>query len=917
MCNGPHVRCYGLNSSPFLFATGLIPHYPKRISALYELVIRGDESYGRNWGYYCLLDTFRDIFERGDDRLYTFHTILAGMPTSEFYRSKLVKPYSGGFVNGGPHQLARPNFFIVPQGRCAEFLLFTTLKDVISEVALAKNETAPSIVISNGFFDTTGANAAAAGFELQTFTQPGLTDPFPEHLYETQNTFKGNLDLAATEAYLNEHVGQVALLLITITNNWAAGQPVSMANIRGTAELARRHSIPLFFDACRFAENAWFIHAFEAGYADKSIPEIVQEMFSYVDGFTISLKKDGLSNMGGALCLRDETLFTQRYEGIGLRLKERQILFYGNDSYGGMSGRDLMAAVAGLYEVTKEPYLRSRIGQVRSFAQRLQANGIPILSPPGGHAVYLEMNEFFYGCDRQPGDFASVGFTLELLKEYGIRAAEAGPFGWQWDKQPPEKQKEIPNLVRFAVPRHVFSDEHINYTVTAIKQLYNRRHTIPNVEITRGRDMRLRHFSCGMKPVPVVQRVAGSYLDEATRQIVHLSGAVGLDDARRDQLASMFELTMDDWGKAPVPEAIDTSKWVSHVSNDHSPFEYSVAIDQKTGEAELRFLIEAQPSKDGEEGDVALQLQEKALQLTAKIANKYSKSVSLDRFNAIRDLFMPEKPEGQFSAWHSCVAGKHGPEFKVYFNPCVAPGRDSALEATRTAFARLGMADHWRVVDETLTPSESVVYFSLDLAADSDEARVKVYVSHGAATAKTIAAKHAIVCPHSDAYEIQRFFETLGGGSRGPFEGKPLLSCFAFKSSAPGRPEGTVHFPIDAYAADDAEASRRVERYFAAVDAAPLTRQRYRSVIAAVQRRPLDCKPSIHSWVSLKQKAGGKQVNTFYLSPALFPAPSSDLSSTHPLTNNGFTNGHTNGSANGSTNGFTNGHADQIPPVLR
>jgi tryptophanase len=297
-------------------------------------VIRGDESYGRNWGYYCLLDTFRDVFERGNDRLYTAHTILTGMATGEFYRTKLLKPYQGGFVNGGPHQLETPNFFIVPQGRCAEFLLFSTLSDVISENPKAK-ESGPPIIISNGFFDTTGANAAAAGFALETFTQPGLTDPFPEHLVGKENFFKGNLDVAATEAFLDKHPGEVCLILVTITNNWAAAQPVSMANIRAAAELAKRKSIPLFFDACRFAENAWFIHHFEAGYSDKSIPEIVQEMFSYVDGYTISLKKDGLSNMGGVLCFRDQALFAQRYEGIGLRLKERQILFYGNDSYGG------------------------------------------------------------------------------------------------------------------------------------------------------------------------------------------------------------------------------------------------------------------------------------------------------------------------------------------------------------------------------------------------------------------------------------------------------------------------------------------------------------------------------------------------------------------------------------------------------
>lgn len=294
-------------------------------------VMRGDESYGRNWGYFCLLDTFRDIFERGNGQKRLFNTVTMGMADSDFYRNEVLKPYKGGFVNGGVHQLERPNFFIVPQGRCAETLLFSALKDRIAQTS---QSTKPSILISNGFFDTTAANASMAGFELQTFTQPGLNAPFPQELIGKENYFKGNLDIQATESFLNEN-GQVSMILMTITNNWAAGQPVSMANIRDTASLAKRKDIPFFFDACRFAENAFFIRKYETGYSDKTIPEIVQEMFSYADGFTISLKKDGLASMGGVLCFHDQRLFAQRYEGIGLTLKERQIISYGNDAYGG------------------------------------------------------------------------------------------------------------------------------------------------------------------------------------------------------------------------------------------------------------------------------------------------------------------------------------------------------------------------------------------------------------------------------------------------------------------------------------------------------------------------------------------------------------------------------------------------------
>jgi tryptophanase len=287
--------------------------------------MRGDESYGRNWGYYCLLDAFRDIFERGVTQEHAFHQIASGSADIGFYRTKLLVSSEGGFVNGGPHQLERPNFFIVPQGRCAENLLFSTLGRIAAD---KKNNNIPSqtIVISNGFFDTTAANASVAGFELQVFTQPGLSDPFPKKLIGKKNPFKGNLDITATESFIAEHPAEIALILVTITNNWAAAQPVSMANIRAAAALARRKKIPLFFDACRFAENA---------YSEKPITTIVQEMFSYADGFTISLKKDGLANIGGVLCFRDKGLFAEKYEGIGHLFKELQIISFGNDSYGG------------------------------------------------------------------------------------------------------------------------------------------------------------------------------------------------------------------------------------------------------------------------------------------------------------------------------------------------------------------------------------------------------------------------------------------------------------------------------------------------------------------------------------------------------------------------------------------------------
>ena len=865
-------------------------------------MIRGDESYGRNWGYYCLLEACRDVFERGNDRLNASHGILTGIADSEFYRTMLLKSYKGGFVNGGPRQLESPNFFIVPQGRCAEFLLFSTLRDMIAEQGQI-GSCGPTVIISNGFFDTTAANAAAAGFSLETFTQPGLTDLFPEELVGKQNHFKGNLDVAATEAFLDQNPTQVCMILMTITNNWAAAQPVSMANIRTAAELARRRSIPFFLDACRFAENAWFIREFESGYSDKTIPEIVQKTFSYADGFTLSLKKDGLSNMGGILSFRDKGLFAQQYAEIGLRLKERQILFYGNDSYGGskslanldcketsrktngeddseslqranlitlVSGRDLMSAVVGLYEVTKEPYLRNRINQVRSFAQKLQTNGVSVLSPPGGHAVYLDMDEFFFGCERRAEDFTAVGFTLELLKDYGIRAAEAGPFGWEWDKKTPELRAKIPNLVRFAVPRHVLSDQDIDYTVAAIKALHHRRHSIPNVKITRGRDMRLRHFSAGMKPIPADQVLSkATYLSEAKRQVSLLSRALDQENMIEESLHGALDISTRGWGQLLVSQDVRSSGWVSHLSNDHSPFEYSVVLDQETGEAELRFLIEAQPSDCEAPGNLG-QMQAEALALSERIAKQYGTRVSLDRFNAVCDLFMPRQPDGLFAAWYSYASGKDDAEWKIYLNPCCTSGRYSAIARTRAAFERIGLAESWTVVEGMIAPSESVIYFSLDLSGMS-HARAKVYISHGAAsTASAIAQKHEAICPHANPYEIQRFCEVMAGGQLGPYERKPLLSCFAFTSQAPDRPTGTVHFPISAYADSDREIQGRIERYMTAVSVPKLYKKRYRKMISAVQRRPSDQGTGIHAWVSLKQAAAGKQSNTYYISPDLF-----------------------------------------------
>ncbi|KAK1990672.1 beta-eliminating lyase [Colletotrichum falcatum] len=789
---------------------------------------RGDESYSRNSGYYCLLEAFRDVFERGQDRKCVFRDVLAGTADSSFYRQTFLGEVGGGFVNGGPLQLIRPDLFILPQGRCAESLLFSTMSDVLREEALSTDGTAgPPALISNGFFDTTGANAAATGFQLHTFTQPGLTDPYPFEQVGKSNPFKGNLDIEKASAFLSRDGNAVrsAMLLLTVTNNWAGAQPVSMANIEAAAALARTHDIPVFFDACRFAEDAKFIQNFEDGYGSKTTPRIVQEMFSHADGFTISLKKDGLANMGGALCFRDQGTFPKRFGAdVGIRLKERQIMCYGNDSYGGMSGRDVMAAAVGLYEVTKEAYLADRIGQVKRFAEGLVEQGIPVLLPPGGHAVFLDMDGFFDG-------------------DYGIRACEAGPFGWEWDKKGAIAQDwdSIPNLVRFGVPRYVMSNRHIEYTVAAISALHKRRQTIPGVRITRGKELRMRVFQSGLEPVPAASAVNGTATGST-------SVPTFLDEARKDvkKLHAALELR-----------------------GQSLPFEYSVAIERDTGKPQLRFLVEAQADAATLEAH-----QKSALQLAADVQAKYSQTVSLNRLDAVKDLFFPppSEAEGKFAAWHSFAADDdRQPEWKVYLNPN-ARGESHATAVVREAFERLEMPQAWALLEKVLSGGGRLVYLALDLCP-GPQARVKAYVQYDNVCAAELAEAAALVAPETaSASEIQKFCSALSGGSEGPYKGKSPMTCFGFTASDRGdglvATESAVYFPVHDYADDDAEIRLRMQRYLGDTGSGEggiQTLRTYQRAIEAAATRPLQDRGGVHAWVGLKMTRNRGSVITFYL----------------------------------------------------
>lgn len=467
-------------------------------------LMHGDESYGRNKGYYVLLDTIRDTFERGDSPKEAVNLILSGSKEVNKLMDELYLTHEeGGFVNGGVNQLKRPNAFITPQGRAAEHLLFAALREVLDEM----NGPGKSYVIpNNGHFDTTGANIGSVGILPLNLFKGNVLETFDHTKMDEENPFKGDMDIERLEALIKEKGRDaIPVIYLTITNNTVAGQPVSMANIKAVADIAKKHDIPLFFDACRFSENAAFIRQFEKGYEERSIRSIVQEMFSSADGFTISLKKDGLSNIGGGLFIRDNGVFIKRFStekvNMGVRLKEKQILWFGNDSYGGLSGRDIMALAVGIKEVVDLSYLEDRIGQTRYLARRLAEEGVPVVLPAGGHAGYLDMNRFFEGTDMKIDDFGGVGFSIELLRHYGIRACELGPFAFEWDQKSEEQRKGILNLVRFAVPRNVYGKEHMDYVVAAVSELYKNRTAIPKVRISRGKELRLRHFQTGLEPI--------------------------------------------------------------------------------------------------------------------------------------------------------------------------------------------------------------------------------------------------------------------------------------------------------------------------------------------------------------------------------------------------------------------------------
>jgi tyrosine phenol-lyase len=352
------------------------------------------------------------------------------------------------------------------QGRAAERILFG--------VMCKKGDVVPN----NTHFDTTRANVEFVGAEAVDLVIPEGRQPSQKH------PFKGNMDVAALETLI-ARVGRerVPLAMLTVTNNSGGGQPVSLENVKAVSAICRKHRIPLYFDACRFAENSYFIKLREPAYKQKSPKEIAQEMFSYGDGCTMSAKKDGMANIGGFLCTNDDQLAEQE--------KNLLILTEGYTTYGGLAGRDLEAIAVGVQEALEEDYLEYRIASTAYLGNHIAEKGVPIVQPPGGHAIYVDARAFL---PHIPTDhFPAVALANELYLEGGIRSVEIGTLMFGASAKM--------DLVRLAIPRRVYTQSHVDYVVEIILEVWRKRDQIQGMKLTYEAPF-LRHFTARLEPAP-------------------------------------------------------------------------------------------------------------------------------------------------------------------------------------------------------------------------------------------------------------------------------------------------------------------------------------------------------------------------------------------------------------------------------
>ena len=393
-------------------------------SEAWGAMMRGDESYAGARSWYRFRDTVMDIF--GFEQVIPTH-----------------------------------------QGRAAERILFSVMVQP------------GSIVPNNTHFDTTRANIEFCGGKAVDLPCAEAAD------LQSDAPFKGNMDTGALEQLVAEHGREkIPLIMVTITNNSGGGQPVSMANIRETSRIAREAGIPFYVDACRFAENAYFIKLREPGYENVPVIDIAREIFSLADGCTMSAKKDAFANIGGFLCTNDAEL-AQRERNI-------LILTEGFPTYGGLAGRDLEAIAVGLQEILDEHYLDYRLLSTRYVVNGLLKAGIPVVAPAGGHAVYLDARRFLPHVE--PLQYPGQALAVELYVEAGIRGCEIGTVMFGMDPHSGEERPARSELVRLAIPRRVYTQSHMDYVLEAIQYVWERRDAIRGMQITRAPQF-LRHFT--------------------------------------------------------------------------------------------------------------------------------------------------------------------------------------------------------------------------------------------------------------------------------------------------------------------------------------------------------------------------------------------------------------------------------------
>lgn len=394
-------------------------------------VMRGDEAYAGGSSYFKLLEAGRDI---------------TGY--------KFIQP--------------------VHQGRAAEKVLFGAV--------MGKGQYS----ISNMHFDTTRAHVELSGARAIDCVVPEAKDP------SIRAPFKGNMDVPRLESLINEYGKEnIALVVMTVTNNSAGGQPVSMQNVKETAAVCKKYGIRLNIDAARYAENAYFIKQREEGYADKSIKEIIKEMFSYADMFTMSAKKDTIVNMGGLLGIKED-------EDLFIALKGRTISFEGFTTYGGLSGRDLEALAIGLYEGLDENFLKYRIGQMEYLAAKLDDAGIAYQAPVGGHGVFVDAKDMFPHIPYT--EFPAQALVVELYKEAGIRACEIGSYLLGNDPDTGVQIKSQFEFTRLAIPRRVYTQAHFDVMADALIAIKKRASSVKGYRITWEPPI-LRHFQASLEPL--------------------------------------------------------------------------------------------------------------------------------------------------------------------------------------------------------------------------------------------------------------------------------------------------------------------------------------------------------------------------------------------------------------------------------